>query len=99
MHCFQSKLPMKCGHGKNQSDGRTVRIRYYETATAHAALLKLERVKVVRIDFGNKQRNIGLHAMRRRIADDRHTGLRQLQLRFFSNLRWQPGQNEVAIES
>src|SRR5216683_3783341 len=84
---------------QNKTGGGTVRIGDDETGVVTAIfLLQGNGVEMRGVDFGNKQRNVGIHAVIPRVADDGIAGAGEIFFGGAGNRRIERGENEVAIE-
>jgi len=73
---------------------------FVDVTVAEAALLALprEHIEMVRINFGNQERNVGIHAERGSIADHGISGARETFFRCTCDIRGQAGENHVTIK-
>ena len=71
-----------------------------DEAAVVAAILLLQRngIEMRGVDFGNEQRNVGIHAVIARVADDRIAGAGEVFFGGTGDGRIERGKNEVAIE-
>ena len=81
-HRLQREGAMQRGQRQHQANGRAVGVGDDKAARFGAPGLFFDEPDVIGVDFGNHQRNVGLHAQRARIGDDRATGGGELRLQF-----------------
>ena len=73
---------MQRSQGQHQSNGRAVGISDGKAAGFAPPRLGFDQLDMIAVDLRNHQRNVGLHAQRARIGDDRTTGVCELRLQF-----------------
>ena len=78
---------------------RAVRIRDDVSLAAYPLLLDGKRIQMIRVDFRNQQRHVGLHPMAAGIADHGQTRLCQVHFDLFGDIARKTGECEVAIQS
>src|SRR6266571_5123362 len=84
---------------QNKAGRGTVRIGDDETGVVTAIfLLQRNGVEMRGVDFGNEQRNVRIHAVIPRVADDGIAGAGEIFFGGAGDRRIERGENEVAIE-
>ncbi len=80
---------------QHQADGAAVGVGHDVATGLLAPALRLKQVQVVRVDFGNDQRNICLHAKGARIRDHSATGCGKFRLQFARDVGVERGKNHA----
>ena len=94
-HRLESERAMQWSQRQHQSNGRAVGVGNRKPPGLAPPGLGIDQLNMIAIDFGNHQRNVGLHPQRARIGDHRTTGVGEPWLQFAGDRSIERGENNL----